>query len=168
MSNKKILSALEIAKIACDIESDGVAFYNDAAAATSDVEINLLFKTLSEKEFEHLNKFRTLYAELDERMGGTDSTAEYLFDDQITQYLKVISAGLIFPEDIDIKAWLQEPHAVKDALNMALNIEKHSILFYTEIASFNLFAQSQVILKSIIEEEKTHVIMISQVMSGMK
>ena len=164
MSKKKILSALEIAKIACDIESEGVAFYNDAADAISNAEIKSLFKTLSEKELEHLNMFRKIYAELDERMGGSESAAEYLFDDQITQYLKVVSAGMIFPTEADLKAWSQEPHAAKDALNMALNVEKHSILFYSEIASFNLFAQSQAIIRSIIEEEKSHVIIISQVM----
>ena len=137
MDQKKILSALEIAKISCDIESDGVAFYNDAADAVSDAEMKSLFETLSEKEFEHLNTFRRLYAELDEKMGGSESASEYLFDDQITQYLKVISEGMIFPTGADSKAWFKEPHSAKDALNMALGVEKHSILFYSEIASFN-------------------------------
>lgn len=168
MNQKKMLSALEIAKISCDIESDGVSFYNDAADAVSDPEMKSLFETLSEKEFQHLNTFRKLYAELDEKMGGAESAAEYLFDDEITQYLKVISEGLIFLTGDDLKAWFREPHSAKEALNMALSVEKHSILFYTEIASFNLFAQSQAILKGIIEEEKSHVIMIGQMIRGME
>jgi len=154
----KALTALEIARIACDIESDGLAFYRAAVDATTLEEARTLFNDLSRQELEHLNTFRNLYKQLDEKMGGAESTAEYLFDDQLTSYLRSITQGLVFPQGVDAAEWLSQHPDTGAILRFALDAEKNSVLFYAEIAAHTAFAYSRDLLNHIISEEQSHIV----------
>ena len=161
MTGTGTLTALEIAKIACDIETDGMNFYRAAADVAPNAENKGLFKELGQQEFEHLARFRELYKQLDERMGGSESTTEYLFDDELTRYLKVISQGMVFPEGDNASTWLSKGPDIKDILKFALQAEKDSILLYTEIIGHTVFADSKEMLQKIIAEERSHMVRLS-------
>ncbi len=165
MTKTETLTPLEIAKIACDIESDGMDFYRAAVDGTSETEAQMLFNDLSRQEFEHLNTFRNLYKQLDEKMGGSESTVEYLFDDHLTGYLRSITRGLVFPGGDDAATWLsQRPHT-RQILGFALEAEKNSILFYAEIAAHTAFAYSKDLLGKIITEEQSHIVRLNGLLS---
>jgi len=155
------LTALEIAKIACDIESDGIDFYRAAASVTANAQSKSLFNDLAQQEFEHLSAFRELYKQLDEKMGGSESSTEFLFDDLLTQYLKSISQGHIFPEESNAQNWISTHTDTREILKFALEAEKNSILFYNEIINHSTFAYSKEMLSKIIAEEKSHMIRLS-------
>ena len=122
MPTKETLTALEIAKIACDIETDGSDFYRAAAKASTDNEAKKLFNELAHKEIEHLTAFRNMYEELDERIGGSPIDSLYLFDDTLTRYLKVISEGMIFPRGAEAKKWFSQLHDINDIIKFTIEV----------------------------------------------
>ena len=164
MSRIKNLNALEIAKIACNVESDGIAFYKAAASKASDKQAQAVFETLMRQEQAHLSTFRNLYKTMDAQMGGSESTTVFLFDDEITQYLNAVSEGMIFPQGHESKQWFDHAAGVAEIVSYALNVEKNSVLFYTEIAEHNSFAHSRTLLQEIIKEEKWHVVILSRLL----
>jgi rubrerythrin len=164
MERKDILSALEIAKMVCNIEEDGIGFYKAAGETSSEPDVESLFSGLALKELEHLTTFRNIYAKLDARMGGNQNAAEVLFDDQITAYLKVLTEGVIFPKGDEAEKWFSVHKDIKEAVHFAINVEKHSILLYSEIATFNVFANSQTIIRNIMEEEKSHLVILNNML----
>lgn len=164
MERKDILSALEVAKMACNIEEDGIGFYEAAEEASSEPDLESLFNGLARKELEHLTAFRNIHAKLDARMGGNPNAAEVLFDDQITAYLKVLIEGILFPKGNEAEKWFSAHKDIKEAVHFAINVEKHSILFYSEIATFNVFAHSQTIIRNIIEEKKSHLVILNNML----
>ncbi|MBW1893006.1 MAG: ferritin family protein [Deltaproteobacteria bacterium] len=158
------LTALEVAKIACNIEVDGSDFYEEAARIADVGAAKETFMELARQEQEHLNTFRNMYRELDEKMGGSEGSTGYLFDDEITKYLKVISEGIVFPVGSDMKKWISEQHDVEAVVKFAIEMEKNSLLFYMEILSHSPFAYSREILQGIIQEEKSHIVMLSRML----
>lgn len=164
MTNIVTLTALEVAKIACNIEVDGVDFYEEVANMTDVGQVKDTFIELARQEQEHLSTFRNMYQELDEKMGGSEGSSGYLFDDEITKYLKVVSEGIVFPVGSDMKKWISEHHDIEDVVKFAIEMEKNSLLFYMEILSHSPFAYSREILESIIQEEKSHIVTLSRML----
>lgn len=168
MAGTEALTALEIAKIACDIEAEGIDFYRAAADAVSENESQDLFRELAQQEFDHLNRFRDLYKQLDEKMGGAESTVEFLFDDALTGYLKSITRGRVFPDGNDAATWLSQHPGTRDILTVALDAEKGSILLYAEMAYHTAFGYSREILNRIIKEEQTHIVRLTRRLSDLE
>ncbi len=168
MTTKETLTALEIAKIACDIETDGSDFYRAAAKASTDNEAKKLFNELAHKEIEHLTAFRNMYEELDERIGGSPIDSLYVFDDTLTRYLKVISEGMIFPRGAEAKKWFSQLHDLKDIIKFAIEAEKSSVLFFMDILSCDAFVYSQEMIKDIIRAEKSYIVSLSSMLKAMK
>jgi rubrerythrin len=161
MTNTKLLTVLEVAKIACDIESDGIDFYS-AAARVCDTESNkATFEELSKQEQQHLNTFRNMYKNFDIESGGSEGSTEFLFDEAITAYLRVVSEGLVFPTGGKAEEWLAKNSELSGIIHFALHVEKNSILFYSELLDHNAFAASREMLEKIIVEEKRHVVMLN-------
>jgi len=165
--NKNItLTALEVAKIACNIEVDGSEFYNKAARIADAGEVKNIFTELAIQENEHLNTFRNMYRELDKKMGGFEGSTEYLFDDEVTKYLKVVSEGIVFPVGRDKEKWILEQHDIEAIVKFAIDMEKNSLLFYMEILSHSPFAYSREILQDIIQEEKSHIVKLNTILDS--
>jgi rubrerythrin len=158
MEFPKTLTALEIAKIASDVESDGITFYTAAAAKAPGEDTEPVFRHLAAQEQEHLNTFRGLYRDLEGGASAGESSAEMLFDDELTAYLRVLSEGMFFPEGQDAESWIREQDDLIEVIRFAMKVETATILFYTEMASHNAFADSQELLTKIIAEERKHLV----------
>ena len=164
MTKKETLTALEIAKIACDIETDGSDFYRAAAEACTDNGAKKLFNELAHKEIEHLNAFRNMYKELDDRIGGSPIDSAYLFDDTLTHYLKVISERMIFPRGAEANKWFSQLLDIKDIIKFAVEAEKNTVLFFMDILSHDAFVYSQEMLKDVIRVEKSYIVSLSSML----
>ena len=160
MTAPETLTALEIAQIACDIENDGIRFYGAAGATTGDGLARSVFMDLTRQERDHLNTFRGMYDRFDEQSGGGESTVEMLFDSELTKYLRAVTEGLVFPTDEDARAWVKKQPDAGSIIRFALEAEKNSILFYSAIVDQNAFAASRQILRQIIQEERSHVVVL--------
>ena len=105
--------------------------YEAAAEATADTKAKRLFKELADKEIEHLNAFRNMYKDLDDKIGLSPIEPAYLFDDSLTSYLKIISEGMIFPRGEEAKKWFSQPHDIKYIIKFSIEAEKkHCSFFY--------------------------------------
>jgi rubrerythrin len=166
MATKETLTALEIAKIACDIETDGSDFYRAAAEASTDNEAKKLFHELANKEIEHLSAFRNMYKELNERMGGFPNDSLYLFDDMVTRYLKDISEGMIYPSREKAQQWISQQHDIKDIIQFAIKAGESTVVFFTDILSHDAFVYSQEILTDIIRAEKSYIVSLNSMLKS--
>lgn len=146
-------NALEITKIAMDMEKEGQDFYRKAAALAKDEKSGSIFIVLAEQEKRHLELFYGLHKMLSEKNGLSD---EYLYDENVSLYMKALVENKVFKENE--LAGIKDMESMKDALHIGINSEKNSILFYNEIIRNTKSAEVHGVLSLILEEEKKHLV----------
>lgn len=143
----------EVLDMAVRIEENGMKFYSDASKAAKSQQLKDLFRVLSEEEGTHIKMFLELKRVLvgDEPSSGFDP---YLEDSQ--QYLKSLADTEVFT---DAEAGSKAARSIKseeDAINMAIGMEKDSLLFYYELEKM-IRERDRKVIESLIEQEKEHV-----------
>jgi len=150
-----LLSGGEVFSLAVEVEKSGHAFYSTVAQESSDRALVELFTFLSEEENRHLRHFEGLRKELGDFAIDGDEWEE------TSNYIKATTDGRFFVgEDRAIRA----AHAVRDArdaLDIAIGFEKDTLLFFHEILAVTP-ERTRESAHRIIEEEKRHVLMLSQ------
>ncbi|BBJ27454.1 ferritin family protein [Athalassotoga saccharophila] len=125
--------------VALKIESSGYEFYTELAKRSTG-ESKKLFSSLAEQEKDHMKIFEKLISSSKEKSG--------VLNEETVGYLKVYAETSIFPE---IERGV--PENMKDALEIALDVEKDSVIFYEELIKY---APQTSTIQKIIEEEKRH------------
>ena len=159
------LNALEICKLACDVETEGVKFYKETARFVSDAGVRSVIKRLVKDEVEHFKTFRSMYEDLHMQFGDDQDPDLFLFDPQVTKYLRVITEGMVFPGHGDPQSVFSGQVDLHKLLDAAMAVEKNSILLYSELALHSALDRSKETLNDIIEEEKEHVILLAGITS---
>jgi len=142
-------SGLEMLKIAILMEEDGYNFYINGANHTTGKTKEFLLLAAGQ-EFIHKEKFAKLFTKLS---AGSEIDSNYLFDIEVTKYLKNLIENQVFDKKEQPKEAFID---LKAALTHALKSEELTISIYTqmyEAVSKNDFTG---ILETIIEEEKSH------------
>ena len=158
------LTAIEIAKIACNVESEGIDFYHEAAAAAENGEVQAVFKELATQERRHLKIFREMFKVLDAKAGGSGAATVMLFDETLTAYLTEVSKGMVFPATPQGSPDHGAAADISHVLRVGIEVEKNSILFYTEMVRHNAFCDSRRLLDDILNEEKAHLVLLSKLL----
>ncbi|HCZ06289.1 MAG: hypothetical protein PWP37_1098 [Thermotogota bacterium] len=131
----------QLLNVALKIESKGYSYYSELAQRTEG-EVSDVFQKLAEEERNHAERFKKIFADVSrESEGGWPS-------EEILGYLTTYAEVSIFPkleEDV--------PQNLKDAVELALDVEKESIMFYLEVADY---VKSPVVTE-IVNEERKHV-----------
>lgn len=147
----KYLSQGEAFKVAMNLEKEGRDFYEEFARKTKDEDIRHIFLQLAEEEQEHYNMFRKMY----EQSG--EANKEILGEDEeVRKYLaSLVRPGVFY----DVRTIPQETLKgldVAEALGVGVQVEKDSIIFYTEawLRSRNIKAKKA--FKTILAEERRH------------
>lgn len=127
--------------IALRIESVGYSYYQKLSEKTSG-EVKSLFVKLATQEREHAAVFREMLKDADNSLIAKD------WEDNVG-YLKSYAEISIFPriESIDV------PDNINKAISSAVEVEKDSIIFYSDLSSFIPDCKE---LKDTIEEERRH------------
>ncbi len=135
-----MVSLEELLGVALKIEGSGYEFYTTLAnRGTKNKE---LFKRLAEQEREHMKTFEKIVAQSKEKSGLQPLNKEAV------GYLKIFAETSIFPEiEQDV------PDDLEEALQIALDVEKDSVVFYEELAKY---APQKETIQKIVEEEKKH------------
>jgi len=134
----------ELLNVALRIESDGYEMYS-RLAEENEGELQKLFKDLAIQEREHQKHFKKIF---DKCLENEKEYADWS-DDENAGYLMSFAELSIFPKLSGTK----KPENINDAIDMAIEVEKDSILFYTDLKSY--FKSKQTI-DQIIAEEKNH------------
>lgn len=142
----------EIIDMAVRIEENGLKFYTDAGKASENDAVRELFKVLADEEGQHIKAFLTIKRSLE------DDTAGSGFDpyaDEAGQYLKALADTEVFTSPEDGKKAAGHIHDAGDVIEMAIGMEKDSLLFYYELQRM-IREKDKHVLESLIEQEKDH------------
>lgn len=150
---QKDYSIKEIIELAVQIEEEGISFYHKAAEKQDDDKIKKLLLQLADEEAIHRKNFKAL---LDKVPAWEDRGQ--LDDQEFHQYMNALVEDVIFPRDEPVP---DDNHLI---INLALEKEKDSILFYEPFLDICQGKDRDIIFK-IIEEEKKHILRLLEIRS---
>lgn len=140
-----MVSLTELLSIALKIEADGYAFYSNTANQQNSDDAKRFFLNLAQQEREHQEIFKSLINNVSHR----DSSIDSWVSEEVAGYLKSYASMSIFPTMERMKQV-----SLKEALNLAIEVEKDSIIFYSELLPYA--GNERETIKKIISEEKRH------------
>ncbi|MCK5236421.1 MAG: ferritin family protein [Deltaproteobacteria bacterium] len=145
-------SAEEVLKMAIDIEKNGEKFYQDAAKAVSNEKLRTLYTTLANDEAKHTAYFSRLKDLL-----LKDGKEEVFTDEfeEASMYITAYADSKVFTEPTEGAQYAKVAGDERGALELAINMEKDSLLFYYELLRA-VRDKDRGIINEIINEEKEH------------
>jgi rubrerythrin len=147
----KTYSLKEILEMAIKIEEDGVIFYESLAGRSKNREVIELAKYLAGEEKDHIAVFRSIYKEL------TGEKFEKAFiEDEANAYLHLLVENRVFKNQEEIKKFVEDIKDDLSILDLAIQIEKDTILYYYEVLE-GLEDKEKTLVKELINQEKTHI-----------
>lgn len=143
----------EVLDMAVRIEENGMRFYADASRAAKSQQLKDLFHALSEEEGTHIKMF----LELRKVLVGDDPSAGFdPYLEEAQQYLKSMADTEVFTNPEAGKEAARSLKDEQEAISMAIDMEKDSLLFYYELERM-IREQDRKVIESLIEQEKDHV-----------
>lgn len=148
-------SAAQALSIAIEIEKRGIEMYRRAARLSASERAIELFKRLEADERNHRDMFSSLY----EEYAKDDST---LYQKETNEYLSALASQIVFSNGligIGREGGFDNPAAI---LKTAIDAERDSIIFYE--AMLEEGGKNAGLYKEIIEQEKGHLIELTQML----
>ena len=147
----------EVYRVGMCIEQAGLDFYTRMAEKANDPATKRIFKRLAKDEKGHLAFFESL--ELETKGGMGKQTVEA--DADISSYVCSLVDGGIFRDIGRMERMLKRKFNPESALELALQVEKDAVLYYSEAYRVNKRRKAKKALERLIEEEKSHVTQIA-------
>ena len=148
------LTAEEILEIAIEAERQGAAFYERLADSAQDERVKQECRRLVTFEREHEKTFRHLLGQRDIQR-ALSSPQPGQSSDKYQQYLSALVDSNMLPDEEAARRLAQDAASEADAVNIALQMEKNTILFYQELQ--NLLGTQAGALQTVLDEERSHV-----------
>lgn len=148
------LTAEEILEIAIEAERQGAAFYERLADSAQDERVKEECRRLVTFEREHEKTFRRLLGQRDVQQ-ALDSLQPSQSSDEYREYFSALVHSNMLPDEEAARRLAEEAASEADAVTIALQMEKNTILFYQELQ--NLLGQEAGVLQTILDEERSHV-----------
>jgi len=148
------LTGQEILQIAIETERQGAVFYERLATSAQDQRVKEECQRLVAFEREHEKTFRRLLGQRDVQR-ALDSLQPGQLSDEYQQYLSALIDSNMLPDEETAQRLAEEAESEVAAINIALQMEKNTILFYQELQ--NLLGEQAGVLQTILDEERSHV-----------
>ncbi|MDD3296943.1 MAG: ferritin family protein [Candidatus Omnitrophica bacterium] len=145
----------EILKIAVAVEENGRKLYENLEKKAKGQELKQMWKHLKDQEAEHIKVFEQMLENLKDYLVVEFNPGEY------EGYLKAISFEFVFTRQLIEEKITEGFSSEVQALNFGIHIEKKSILVYSALRDYLLQAK-QPVLDKVIEEEKKHLIELTE------
>ena len=146
-----VFSADEVLKMAINIEQNGANFYRKAAGSQKDPAVKEQLIKLAEMEDDHGRTFTKIAEGLDE------SVRTSVFDEnEVDIYIKAMVDALEVEGAPTIADALMGDESFKEILEMAIDLEKESILFYVGMKMKVPERLGKNNIEEIIQEEVSH------------
>ena len=154
----------EIFEMAEEIERNGAKFYRKAAKNTSDGKTKKMLLGLAVMEDGHEMTFATMREELTTQ---DKEPTVYDPDNQAAMYLRMMadSRGCEGKKSPTEEITGNEP--IKKILELALNSEKDSVVFYMNMRGFIKSEAGKDKVKAIIDEEISHINLLNEKLQGL-
>jgi len=149
----------DIINLAIRIEKNGEEAYRKAQEEVSNPSLAAMLKWLAEEEVEHEKWFTRL----------REKVATVPEDPRLEEMGKTILGGVLGDQSFSIKdADFSKIEDVNSLLELSVEFEKDTILFYEMLSTFIEDKETLSQLDEIIEEEKHHVELIEEFLSEKK
>ena len=158
-------NAFEIFEMAEQIERNGVKFYRKAAEIFSDRDISRTLLEFADMEAEHEETFADMRKQLSSKQR---ELIAFDPENEMALYLQAMASGHVFDLKKDMSLQLTGEESVEDVLNMAIQAEKDSIVFYTGLIKFVPAPAGREKIEDIIGEEQGHIVELSQMSAALK
>ncbi|MEK7448595.1 MAG: ferritin family protein [Planctomycetota bacterium] len=145
----------EIFQTGVQIEQNGIKFYQRLADLTKDAKIKQIYESLRDAEKNHVEVFRKLLKEVASQKGALQSVKD--FPEEDTTYLKTMADNNVFTGKINLDEISRKIKSTKDAVNLALDFEKSSVLFYTQMKKFTRPELGEQQINKLIKQEEEHI-----------
>lgn len=150
-----MFSAHEILDIALNIEVEGEKFYLEMAKVTKSEASKTMFTYLARQEGDHIVTFRNILKKFEEE------ARDLVNWDEASEYLKSVSEHKVFPPaETLIRKFKNSEY--DEVLDYAIEREKDTVIFYTEILELLGDEDSRDSVKKIIAEEKKHIMILRE------
>jgi len=146
-------NAAEVFRVAIKIEENGKKFYDSALGVIDDPSVKKLFEELAEQEVEHKKHFEELRAKLPPQPQTSDV---WFPENEMEAYLKMMADQHVFTSDASLENALGQLKNVKDALRMAIEFEKDSVIFFLSMQEAADTKKDQEMIGLLVKEEQTH------------
>lgn len=150
-----IFSGSELLELAVSIEKNGAAFYQALAEKTQDKSPQAIYEHLAAEEIKHEQTFRGMLA----TVGSYQPPEDYAEDYRL--YLKSLADSSVFTSVAQARQKATRASSQAEALDIGIQAEKDSILFYNEMQNLVKPADQPTIL-DIINQERAHLHQLSQ------
>jgi rubrerythrin len=160
-----VFNADEVFEMAIRIENNGATFYRRAAGLQSDIKNQKFLESLANMEDRHQKIFTDMRTTLTEK-----DKEPKVFDpyDEVSQYLAAMADTMGGEGSPSVADTLTGNENLEEILNIAVGLEKDSILFYLGIKDLIPAQSGQDRIDEIIKEERRHVVQLSNLLEKLK
>jgi len=139
--------------MAVKIESDGAEFYLKASKRVNNPEACRELKKLEEMEIEHKKIFSEMKSQYSK--SNIDAITQDK-DPKIENDLNIFQDNRIFNFNTGIYKTITDDRALLDIINMAITLEKDTIVFYSGLVNLITAESFNNVLNKVIREEISH------------
>ncbi len=158
-------NAAEVFQIAINIEENGKKFYDKALAIVDDQAVKDLFMDLGLQELEHKKRFEALKAQLPPEV---QKATVWDPDNETDLYIKMMADQHVFTAADSVEKALATVKSAMDALKMAIEFEKDSVLFFLSMLEVTDTKKDQDLINLLVKEEQTHLRKLSLEMARLR
>jgi len=157
-------NAAEIFQVAIEIKENARAFYEKAQHLIQDPEVQKLFADLAREEVEHKNRIGSLKAGLPSDIEPAMAADP---ENELDLYVKAMADQHVFRSCGALNVQLDQIKDVKDALKLALQFEKDSVIFFLGMQEATCEGRDRDVINLLLKEEQSHVRRLSLQMQRM-
>ncbi|MDD5127391.1 MAG: ferritin family protein [Dehalococcoidales bacterium] len=139
----------ELINIAINIEKSGMAFYDTMSRSTENATARAAFKELTQMERNHIKIFQDIALPSENGKGAGTAGDEY------EGYLQALVNSAVFTDELTTSELATRVSGDIEALELGIEAEKDSILFYYEMRDI-VPPRTRDTIDRIIKEEKSH------------
>ncbi|TDA70109.1 MAG: hypothetical protein D9V47_02865 [Clostridia bacterium] len=147
--------ASEVIEIAVAMERNGRALYQAMAAAAASPKVKDLLDKLAAAETQHITDFSTLGRQFENYAPPESYPGEY------EDYVKALVDAGVFARDLDPKELVGQCTTDEAILDLALNFEKETIIFFHTFPRLVFSPEEQKAVSRLIREEEEHIVQLS-------
>lgn len=157
-----IFSASEIVQLGTQIEKNGRDFYLAVGKTSKSDEVKGIFQHLADEEKKHIKVWEDTFASLEEKYEPPQT-----YSDEYFAYLRALSEEYVFTERKKGEEVAREVKDEIEAVEVGIDAEKDSILFYNEMKKFVL-KNAHGTIDELIEQEQKHLTDLSRLKNKLR
>jgi len=140
----------ELIHFGMQIEERGFKFFQGMAAMVADQDVKKVFEQLSDEEEKHYNLFEKMMNEV-----NTYDPPEYYMD-EYEAYVWSLANNHVLTGKAGPEQYLEKVKTPMDAVDMAIGIEKDTLLFFIALKKI-VYKEGQKVIDLLIDQENLHV-----------